>query len=179
MDSSHIHSTDAYEGIAGIYFNRLLDTLIDVGDLDRADVKILDFGAGYGFLKKRLSYANCKITNYDIEKDLTEIDDWRHCDFDVMVANQVFYLFEADQLRGLLRELKEIKPDVELVVGISRQSILNNIGKVLLGKKEAHSGTRISPEVELKILRSELEIMSKKSVLQLSDVYRLRFKTDN
>jgi len=41
-----------YKGITKYYFIRLLNKIIELGDLDNADKNILDFGCGNNELKK-------------------------------------------------------------------------------------------------------------------------------
>ena len=59
-----------------------------MGDLDKRNLRVLDFGGGYGMLKKLL--PDIEVINYDIIKDLSDVDDWKAVSFDVVVANQVY-----------------------------------------------------------------------------------------
>ena len=169
--------TTSYRGIAGIYFRALIKTIINIGHLGRPDLRILDFGSGYGNIKRILSSSKgTTVINYDIVPTLTDVSDWQEVTFDVMVANQVFYLFERKELISLLNELKAHNPELELIVGISRQSFFNNLGKILLRQSDAHNDTKMSPKDELATLRSLMIEIDRKSVFLLSDVYRLKFK---
>lgn len=169
-----IRGVTDYSGLAKFYFRYLLKQLIKVGALERPGITILDFGCGTGELKRIL--PNASVIGYDIVPALTDIDDWRDVDFDVLIANEVFYSFEGDQLAALLAELRDKNSKLELVVGISRQSIVNNIGKFLLGRPDAHSATKIGPKEELEILLRYCEIKRKKNVFYLADVFVLAFK---
>lgn len=171
----NIRGVTDYSGLAEFYFRFLLKQLIKVGALERPGITILDFGCGTSQLKRTLPNAN--VIGYDIIPALTDVGDWRDVNFDVLIANEVFYSFEEDQLEALLAELKEKNSKLELVVGISRQSILNNIGKFLLGRPDAHSATKIGPKKELEILLRSCEIKRKKNVLFLADVFVLSFKS--
>ena len=64
---------------------------------------------------------------------------------------------------------------IELIVGMSRQSILNKIGKIVLGYKYAHQGTLLTPSEELAILKKHMKIIDCKSVFFLADIYHLEF----
>ncbi len=178
MDNQHEFTTE-YQGISGIYFMKLLETIISIGNLDKDGLNILDYGAGYGILKRILSKDGVKVNvvNYDIEPDLTDIDDWHDANFDTIVANEVFYTFDAIQLEHLLTEFRQKNIKAELIVGISKQSFLNNFGKVVFGQSDAHKSTKLKPKDELSILSKHMDIIDHKSVWFLADVYKLRFKS--
>lgn len=163
-----------YSGLSQFYFRHLLRQIDKVGRLDRPDITILDFGCGQGELKRLLGGA--KVVGYDIIPELSDVPDWHAVDFDVLVANEVFYRFSEEELESLLRELKQKNPALELVVGISRQGLLNNIGKYLLGRPEAHSAAQLSPKKELSILKEHCEVLHNNSFMALFDVYSLRLK---
>jgi hypothetical protein len=169
--------TTEYKGIPGIYFRKLLNTIIDLGRLDRNNLTILDYGAGHGVLKNIIKDRNkmVNVINYDIEPDLTEIKDWRDVDFNIVVANEVFYTFDQIALESLMVELKKKNKNLEIIVGISKQSIINNIGKIILGEGGAHNSTVLNPKEEIAILLKHMEIIDHKSVWYLADIYRLRF----
>ena len=86
---------DYYNGFAKIYFEKIINKIIEIGNLYDQDKKILDFGCGTKFLEKKL---NKKILNYDINKEHTEIVDIFDYDFNVMVINHVLMYMSQDQI---------------------------------------------------------------------------------
>lgn len=170
--------TTNYGLISGIYFRKILKEIIKIGRLESRDLKILDYGAGYGYLKQMLMKHNShvKITNYDIKKELSEIDDWRDVDFDIIICNQVFYTFDRLELVNLLSDIKDLNKGIEMLVGISRQGLLNDIGKIILGEIDAHSNTKLEPREEINILLEKMDLIAKSSIWGLADVYHLKFK---
>tara|TARA_B100000427_G_C15418393_1_gene555228 strand:- start:439 stop:945 length:507 start_codon:yes stop_codon:yes gene_type:complete len=158
----------SYKGISKYYFKILLEEIINLGDLKDKDCTILDFGCGEGRLKDMLGK---KVIGFDIIKELSDVEDWRNVDFDVIVSNQVFYSFNEDALEKLLDEFKNLDRKITLIVGISNQSILNNIGKYLLGRKRAHDLTNLKPQEELNILMRHARLIKKKNVLGLSKIF--------
>src|SRR5262245_26635384 len=163
---------DYYFGVKGLYFFAILKKIITLASLDRRDVVVLDFGCGTGRLSELLPG---KVIGFDLIPELSEIVDWHNAKFDVVVANEVFYLLTAAQLSKFLVELRQLNPMAELVVGISRQGILNNVLKCLAGQPQAHKGTKLRPNEELHILMQHLEVLGHVSVFQLCDVYHMRF----
>lgn len=161
---------------SGIYFNLILKKIIGL-IVENKFAKILDFGCGFGYLKKKIVKKNNNVIviNYDIILEITEVKTYKNLQFDCLVANQVFYLFEKKKLNNLLIYLKNKLPGLRLIVVISRQSILNNIGKFILNEKNAHKGTRLSPSSEFKILKQHCLILKKINIFFLSDIYLLSF----
>jgi SAM-dependent methyltransferase len=163
-----------YSGLSTFYFRHLLKQIAKVGRLERHGITILDFGCGRGELKRMLGKG--KVVGYDIIPELSDVPDWRAVDFDVLVANEVFYSFSEDALDNLLRDLKHKNPALELVIGISRQGLLNNIGKYLLGRPDAHAATKSGPKKEVEILERHCRVIRRKNVLNLAHVYALAFR---
>ena len=164
-----------YSGWAQFYFRRLLGRIVNVGRLGRPGLTILDFGCGKGELKRLLK--NSTVLGYDIIPSLSDVEDWRKVDFDVLVANEVFYAFNEGDLENLLLELRKKNKNLELVVGISRQGLLNKIGKHLFGGSDAHSLTKMMPQTEVKTLERHCVILRRSNVLFLANVYSLKFRT--
>jgi len=163
-----------YAGVSKYYFESLLKKIIKLGGLENSRARILDFGCGHGELKRMV--PQCDVINYDIISELSDVDDWRSVDFDIFVSNQVFCCFEKVQLSEFLQELKSLKPNVKLVLGISRQGFLNKLGMYLLGRTNAHAMIRLDLATELDILGEYCEIEKVETLLYLADVYVLRFK---
>ncbi|MBI4052746.1 MAG: class I SAM-dependent methyltransferase [Candidatus Diapherotrites archaeon] len=161
-------SKNYYTGLKGIYFHGILKTIAGIARLDRRNVRILDFGCGCGELKKLLGE---KVTGFDVLPELSDVKDWRAVDFDVVAANEVFYLFSEKELEKILREFKAKNPGTELVVGIARQNLLGGILAVLAGEPDAHSNTLLPPQKELEILQRHFRLKARKSVFWLCDVF--------
>ena len=155
-----IKNVTTYKGIAKFYFEKIIETIINIGDLKVGKKTILDFGCGHGVLKKKL--PNINVINYDIIQELSDIVFWNKYDFDFVVANTVFYTFSSDELEQLLCDFKNKNPRLRLIVGMSRQSILNKIGKNILGFSDAHDGTLLRPQEELNVLKKYMEIINHK-----------------
>jgi len=153
-----------YTGIKGFYFRKLLRTLIEVGDLDHR--RVLDFGCGTQELKKLLTHSN--YIGYDINPQLSDVQILDGVAFDIMVANEVFYEMPERDIEAVL---EQIRPHL-LLVGISRQGILNKIGAALL-YPTAHDKTLHAPAQELEILQRRYRIVAQKDVWWLADVYLL------
>ena len=161
-----------YSGMAQIYFRYLLRQVVRVGKLDRPNITILDFGCGAGKLKAMLGP---KVVGYDIVPSLSDVDDWRMIDFDVLVGNEVFYSFSERDLDELLIALRAKNRHLELVVGVSRQGVLNNVGKFLLGRPDAHSATKLGPRQELGVFERHCTMVRRKNVWNLANVYSFVF----
>lgn len=153
-----------YQGIKKLYFYKLLRTLAEVGELSKS--RVLDFGCGPQELKQFVGQDN--YTGYDINRKFSDIDDPLKVKYDIMVANEVFYEMPEQEIRKTLEILKPKK----LLVGISRQGLLNKLGSLILAP-EALDKTITSPKKELEILKEHYLVIRRKSVWGLADVYLL------
>ena len=163
----------SYSGLSRTYFLRLLRSLIELGRLERPGLTILDFGCGNGELKRMVKG---KVIGYDVVPALSDVKDWKSVDFDVLVANEVFYSFTEAELVKLLKALKKKNKDLELVVGISRLGFLNKVGMFLLGRPGAHSEARLEARKEWEILERSCAVLRHQNVWNLADVYVLVFR---
>ena len=161
----------SYTGISKFYFLYLLRQIIKIGELSQKECRILDFGCGEGKLK---SILGNQVINYDVIEELSDTDNWKKENFDVIVANQVFYSFDSMSLSRLLKEFKKIDKKITLIVGISRQGILNKIGKYILARKDAHNLTKLSPKKEFEIINNHAVLMEKRNILFLTDIYKFQ-----
>ena len=167
---------DYYKGLSGVYFFKILNTIIKMGNLRDRNVKILDFGCGVGHLKKLLPG---KVINYDLNPELTEIDDWKNATFDAVVANQVLIYLSKDELMKLLDELYKHNPKLEMYVGISTQGIINKILRIFANQRDSYADVKLSPKDEISALKQKMDVIKKKNVFFMCDVYSLRFKKPN
>ena len=99
---------DYYRGFAKIYFNRILETIIRLGDLRNEKGLILDFGCGLGHLKRKLK--NLNVVGYDIIPELSDVADYRHLIPSQIVLSAVLEHFYVLEIESLIKEFKQINP---------------------------------------------------------------------
>lgn len=166
-------SIDHYKGIQGIFFYKVLNTIIKIGKLkERKSLKVLDFGCG---LKKLKKYINNYI-GYDMDKRFTEIKDWRNADFDIVVANAVFMYMSKKELETFIKQLYKHNPNVELIFGTSKMNILTKIFKIVTGGIKGYADVKLLHKEQLSILAKYFKIINKKTIFGLNDVYLMKFK---
>ena len=127
---------DYYKGFAKVYFNKILQTIIDFGKLEKEDGTILDYGCGVGHLKKRLKKEN--IIGYDIIPGLTEIDDYKKLKPVKIVLSGVLEHLYLDEIEKLLKEFLEMNNKVELLVFLPTENFVSKISMYINGQKNAH-----------------------------------------
>ena len=120
-----VPKTTSYKGLTSIYFYKILNTIINIGKLSTTKKLILDFGCGLGTLKQKLPGIN--VVGYDIVADYSEVSDWQTINFDIFVANQVFYVFEPEELEKLLEQIRILNPKALLIIGTSRKGRASSI----------------------------------------------------
>ena len=139
----------SYSGLTGIYFLIQLKILIGLFHL-RKEHSILDFGCGYGMMKKELGP---NVIGYDLISELSDTSDWRKESFGVFVANHVLYCLNEEELRGVLQDLVVASNgQCRVIVGYSYQSLVIRFFMVLLGRPGAHDGTKLTYKQQLEIV---------------------------
>jgi 2-polyprenyl-3-methyl-5-hydroxy-6-metoxy-1,4-benzoquinol methylase len=93
--------------ISKIYFNKIYQLIISIGKFKKKKV-ILDFGCGFGELKKiNFKKKNkSKIINYDIIKKLSDVTKYNNLNFYTIFFCQVLYWFKKKKIILLLKKLK-------------------------------------------------------------------------
>ncbi len=164
---------DHYKGMQGIYFNYILKNIVEIGQLNkRTELKVLDFGCGL----KKLKPFILNYTGYDVDPRFTEIDDWRNIEFDIIITNAVFMYMTKAELEEFITELYMYNPNVELIFGATKMNFLLKTAKILTGTIKGYADVKLTYEKQLEILLKYFEIIDKKSLLGLNEIYLMRFK---
>ncbi len=164
---------DYYKGFGKIYFEKIINEIIKIGDLSYNNLKILDYGCGVKFLEKKLKK---KILNFDINKNYSEINNIFNYDFNVMVINHVLMYMSEYQIKKLLESFRLKKKDCRFIIGIGRMSFINKLAALMSLNFKAHLGAKTCPSKQIEIILEYLEIISHKSVFFMTDIYYLKFK---
>ena len=127
---------DYYRGFAKIYFNRIIETLIKFGDLREEPGIILDFGCGFGYLKKKLKNNN--IIGYDIIPELSDLADYHNSRPVKIVLNNVLEHLYSEEIKNLLIEFKKMNPQAVLLVCLPTENWISKIMMRLANDKNAH-----------------------------------------
>lgn len=128
---------DYYRGWAKIYFNKILETIIDFGNLRNEKGLILDYGCGLGHLKKKLPQVN--IIGYDIITELSDIDDYRNLRPEKIVLSGVLEHLYLKEINNLLDDFRKMNPAAELLVFLPTENFISKIGMILARQPYAHA----------------------------------------
>lgn len=166
-----------HENVSSIYFNNIFDNIIKCVELNKKNrIKILDFGCGNGYLKKRLGKnKKIKVIGYDIVRELSDVQNWKLVNFDYFVSCQVFTYFKRKKLENIIKYLKKNRLKSKVIVAITRQGWLNKLGAFILNEPEAHTNFNLTPKQELEILTKYMKIIKKINIFFLTDIYVLEF----
>ncbi|MDO8480902.1 MAG: methyltransferase domain-containing protein [Nanoarchaeota archaeon] len=168
------YAEDYYKGIAGIYFKRVLRTLIKMGGLREELGLILDFGCGVGHLKKALPGKT--ILGYDILPENTEVKDYRDLKPDFIVCNAVLEHLDEAQLREALDNFKKMNPRAALLVALPTENFVSKIGMVLTGYTTAHDDHKLKLKAVNKVLSEYAERKDRKMIFTMMEVAKWQLK---
>jgi hypothetical protein len=157
-----------YSGMTQFYFDKILRTSIEIGDLDNEARTILDFGCGHQRLK--LLSSNKNIVGYDRIKNLTDIDDWTSVAFNTFVAVEVLCVMTSFEIRHVMETLLTLEEVDRLVIGSSRLGRLNKLGMLVTGRSNAHDYVKTTPAQEAKIILDYFKASNTRSIYGLCDV---------
>ena len=163
--------------ISSIYFNDIFDNIIKyIKQSKKNRVKILDFGCGNGYLKKRLGKnKKIKVIGYDVVKELSDVHNWKSVNFDYFVSCHVFTYLKRKKIENIIKYLKKNRLKSKVIVAITRQGWLDKLGAFILNEPEAHTNFNLTPKQELKILTKYMRIIKKINIFFLTDIYVLKF----
>jgi len=164
-----------YKGIGSFYFKSVISNIIKIGNLNKTEKVILDFGCGSKILSKELSGK--KILNYDKNPQYTDYTDYKNLNFDIVILNHVLMYMEDKEIEETFKTIRKINEKCEFIIGIGKGGFLNKLAAVLSLNFTAHQGTLSSHAQQIKIIEKQMEILKvKKNIFFMTDIYYVRFK---
>ena len=165
---------DYYKGIAGIYFRRVLQTIIRMGNLRKEAGLILDYGCGVGHLKHALPAKN--VIGYDVLPELTEVKDYRKLKPSAIVCNAVLEHLTLEQLKKVIDDFKNMNKEALLITALPTENIVSRIGMVLTGYTEAHDDHKSTLEEVNGYLLQHCNRLGRKMIFTMMEVGTWKFK---
>ena len=163
-----------YKGIPNIYFTSIISNIIKIGNLDKNNKIILDFGCGIKILSKKLPQK--KIINYDINSNYTEHEDYKKLYFDIVVFNQVLMYMDKKEIVSTFENIKKINKNCEFIIGIGKGGLINKLVAAACLNFEPHKGTLSTYNEQVEIIKNQTKILQvKKNIFFLTDIYYARF----
>lgn len=167
------YQQDYYKGLSGIYFHRILDRLIKMGDLKNEKGLILDYGCSVGHLKKKL--PDCNIVGYDINPDLSDVEDYRNLNPSKIVFSAVLQYLTLDKIDELMQYCLRVKAGLLTVQ--PTENIFSKIAMFLTNQPYAHNDHLVKYKDINKVVEKYYNIEDRKfmflKMVQLTK-YRLR-----
>ena len=167
-----------YQFPQSIYFNAVIKNIaLLVSTFPKKPLRVMDFGCGTGLLKSFIQEKDTTIDvdGYDIDPDLSDIEDPWAMSYDIWVFNHVLMYMNEREILDILDKIKLMNPNALIIIGAGRQNYLSKIGSMLLNQR-AHDDTVSSIDSQLVAMQKKLKIISKSSVYNMTDVMSCRFK---
>jgi hypothetical protein len=136
--------------ISSIYFN--FNYFVVSNIFNFKNKKVLDFGGGLGFLKKKLLKKGARVKIYDIVKELTEIKNYNKFKFDIVIFCHVLMYIREKDIKKIFRFFFKLKK-ITIIACFSNQTIINKIFAFMLGHFNPHKNTKTCPKKEEELLK--------------------------
>lgn len=144
--------------LSKFYFNIIYHLVANL--IKYRNLKVLDFGGGYGYLKKKLLKKGAEVKIYDIINELSDLDDYKSYKFDVIIFCQVLMYLNHKKIKNLFKDLKKNTLIISL---FSTQTILSKILAYIFGHKNPHKNTLTMPNEEEELIRDNFKILKYKN----------------
>ena len=164
---------DYYKGLAGIYLNRILDRIIEVGNLKREKGLILDYGCSQGKLKQKLKKYGANVVGYDIISTLSDVRDYRTLKPSKIVCGAVFEYMDKKELESLLKDFLRMNPHAELIVSFPTKNLISKAA-AFLRNTDHHYGHKINCKEANKIIQKYYTVVRRSYVFTLSQVTKYK-----
>jgi len=102
-----------YQFPQSIYFNAVIKNIaLLVSTFPKKPLRVMDFGCGTGLLKSFIQEKDTTIDvdGYDIDPDLSDIEDPWAMSYDIWVFNHVLMYMNEREILDILDKIKLMKP---------------------------------------------------------------------
>jgi len=159
-----------YSGPSKFYFYKLLEEMINIGNLQETNKNILDYGCGNKILSKILYNKN--VLNYDINPLYSDYKNIDNLEFDIVIMNHVLMYLEVNEIINLFNKINSISPYCNYIIGIGKQNFVSKIAKFIALEFKAHKYTKTTYKEQLNIINKNLNIIKyKKNIYYMTDIY--------
>ena len=165
---------DYYKGLFAIYFNRILDRVIEYGNLKQEKGIVLDFGCGLGKLKQRLKKYETKVVGYDILPSVSDVKDYRTIKPSKIVCNQVLEHLTREEIEKTIKSF--IKTKANLIVSLPTENILSKIGMLVTGNLNYHEDHKTRYRDVNKIVEKYYKIVKRCYVFTMTQITYYKLK---
>lgn len=167
-------SEDYYGGLTGIYFNRVLNKIIEFGKLKCEKGIVLDFGCGIGKLKQRLTKYGVTIVGYDTLKKVSDVGNYKTVKPSKIVCNSVLEHLTEEEIENTVKNF--IKTRAELIVSVPTENFISKIGMLVTGKLNYHADHKTKYKRINKIIERYYKIIRRRYVLTMNQITLYRLK---
>ena len=160
------YKTTKYRGITKFYFNKLIDEIILIGNLNEiGDFKILDYGCGEKILSSKVK----NVLNYDINPHYNEIDDISKANFNVVVMNHVLMYMSIQDIEKVFKDFLK-KKNLKFIFGLGTNNIVVQTIAKIIYNKDAYKGTKSTFIDQENVINKFFKIIKKKNIYFATDL---------
>jgi SAM-dependent methyltransferase len=160
-----------------IYFNAILKKIAKIITTNRKNAIVLDYGCGSGQLKKFVKEIDSSINviGYDIDSNISEIENPFSRPYDIYVFNHVLMYINKKEILVLIKKIKSLNKKALIIIGSGKQNYLSKFGSIMLNKN-AHDKTISSLESQIKIIETQVNIISRENIYLMTEIVSCKLK---
>ncbi|MAG52809.1 MAG: hypothetical protein CMH62_02505 [Nanoarchaeota archaeon] len=156
------------------YSNKYLKKSVELLDAKEGDV-ILDFGCGEQHLKNVIRKG--KIIGYDIDPNLSDVDDYKKVKANKIFACQSLEHLKHDELIEAIEHFKSMNPE-KVIIATSTDNIISEIGiKLIRSVSDSHDTHYSDYKTIHKLMGRYFNLIRKRNIYTLNIVSEWHLKT--
>jgi len=162
------YKEDYYTFPANIYFNMVVTKIVELGKLNEEKGLILDYGCGFGHIRRRL-HKGVNIIWYDIIPELSKVKNYEQISPRVVIFGAVLEHLQKHEIEKLVKHFKK-KGTKKLIISLPTENWLSKVLMHIVGQSDAHEDHITTCLQAKRILSKHYNLIKRTHVLTMMEI---------